>query len=245
MIVPVLAAMAVVASVGSLTRAPGRVVERRRCVVRRGPPREPSTTSPRRRRRVPLIVAMVTVALVVTGPVPALALGIAALGWRPFRRLLSARATSRLVEASVPDAIDMLILVVHAGMTPHQAVVMLGDRGPPPLRPAFHEVRRRVARGAPLAEALLALPELVGPSAAIVTDTLAMSERYGTPIGHALEQLAHDVRERRRRQTEADARKLPIRMAFPLVCCTLPSFVLLAIVPAVLAAMTSLGTNGL
>ena len=73
-----------------------------------------------------------------------------------------------------------------------------------------------------------------------IADTLAMAERHGTPIAQTLEQLALDVRERRRRQAEADARKLPIRMSFPLVVCTLPSFVLIAIVPAVLAAMASL-----
>jgi tight adherence protein C len=148
------------------------------------------------------------------------------------------------VDAALPDAIEMLILVVHAGMTPHQAVTMLAERAPPPIRPAFAEVHRRTSRGAPLADALQALPDLLGPSAAIVADTVAMAERYGTPIAHALEQLSLDVRERRRRQAEADARKLPIRMSFPLVVCTLPSFVLTAIVPAVLAALASLDSTG-
>ena len=79
---------------------------------------------------------------------------------------------------------------------------------------------------------------------AIGNNPQLMAERHGTPIAQTLEQLALDVRERRRRQAEADARKLPIRMSFPLVVCTLPSFVLIAIVPAVLAAMASLGNTG-
>ena len=72
-----------------------------------------------------------------------------------------------------------------------------------------------------------------------------MAERHGTPVAHTLEQLALDVRERRRRQAEAEARTLPIRMSFPLVACTLPSFVLVAIVPAVLAAHEVARRHGL
>ena len=56
-----------------------------------------------------------------------------------------------------------------------------------------------------------------------------------------LDQLAVEVRASRRRLDQADARKLPVRLSFPLVACTLPSFVLLAIAPAVIAAISSLG----
>ena len=138
----------------------------------------------------------------------------------------------------------MLVLVIQTGMTPHQAIDVLTHRAPAPVRPAFVEVRHRVDRGAPLADALGALPDILGPSANAVADTLAMAERHGTPIAQTLEQLVLDVRERRRRRAEAAARTLPIRMSFPLVMCTLPSFVLIAIVPAVLAAMASLGDTG-
>ena len=163
---------------------------------------------------------------------------------RKVRSLLTRRSTRRAVDAALPDAIEMLVLVIQTGMTPHQAINVLVDRAPPPVRPAFVEVRHRAERGAPLADALDALPDTLGPSANAVADTLAMAERHGTPIAQTLEQLALDVRERRRRRAEAEARTLPIRMSFPLVMCTLPSFVLIAIVPAVLAAMASLGDSG-
>jgi tight adherence protein C len=160
------------------------------------------------------------------------------------RRLVMGRATQRAVGAALPDAVEMLILVVQAGLTPQQAIVVLARRAPAPVRAGFVEVRHRVERGAPLADALQALPDTLGPTAHAVADTLAVAERHGSPIAHTLEQLALDVRERRRRQAEAEARKLPIRLSFPLVVCTLPAFVLVAIVPAVLAALKSLGDNG-
>ena len=58
-----------------------------------------------------------------------------------------------------------------------------------------------------------------------------------------LESLAHEARASRRRQHEATARRLPVRLSFPLVVCTLPSFVLLAIAPAVIAALSSLSLS--
>lgn len=160
-------------------------------------------------------------------------------------RLVADRRHRHQLEAALPDAIEMLILVVHAGLTPHQAIGVLARDAPPPTRFGFVEVQRRVDRGASLPDALAALPELLGPRATAVADTLAIAERHGTPIALALEQLANDVRERRRRQAEAAARTLPVKLSFPLVMCTLPAFVLVAIVPAVLAALRSLGDSGL
>jgi tight adherence protein C len=58
-----------------------------------------------------------------------------------------------------------------------------------------------------------------------------------------LDQLSTEARAARRRLDEADARKLPVRLSFPLVVCTLPSFILLAIAPAVIAALSSLGSS--
>lgn len=213
------------------------VVDTPETVHRSGPIRK-------RAQRLSMLAVGIVTAMLLLGPAIALALVVAALCRPRVRRVLRQRRRRAAIEAALPDAIEMLILVVKAGMTPHQAITLLTQRSPPPIRPAFVEVDRRRARGSSLADALHALPELVGAGANVVADTLAMAERYGTPIGDALEQLSADVRERRVRHAEAQARKLPIRMSFPLVVCTLPSFVLIAIVPAVLGALSSLDDTG-
>jgi len=189
-------------------------------------------------------IGAVLAALVIVGPLLTIGFAIAVSCWPQLRALRRERTRRRAIDAALPDAIELLVFVVHAGLTPHQAIELLTERAPPAVRPAFAETRRRVERGAPLADALGALPELLGPSATVVADTLAMAERHGTPIADALAQLALDVRERRRRRAEADARTLPIRMSVPLVACTLPSFVLIAIVPAAMAALSSLSDTG-
>ena len=133
----------------------------------------------------------------------------------------------RAVEA-LPDLYELVIVGVRAGLTPAAAITVAERHVAPVLRPALAEVVHRLARGARLADALGALSEQVGPAAAGFADALAAADRYGLPIEPVLDRLA------------VDARTLPVRLAFPLVVCTLPAFVLLAIVPALLGALSTL-----
>ena len=72
---------------------------------------------------------------------------------------------------------------------------------------------------------------------------VASADRDGLPLGPVLDRLAAEARAARRRLGEAEARRLPVRLTFPLVACTLPSFVLIAIAPAVLGALSTLRTT--
>ena len=206
----------------------------------------PSTDAPvgdgfgRRHRRTLTWSAVAALALIVD-PVLAAIVAVAAWTAPTVGRHLTAKREAAAVERSIPDAVELLVLVIRAGLTPHQAVAAMSSQAPPATRPGFAEVERRLQRGQPLADALDGLPDRLGRSLTTVADTLAIAVRHGTPIADAMEQLSIDVRHRRRRQSEAAARKLPVRLSFPLVACTLPSFVLVAIAPAVLAALSSFG----
>ena len=142
--------------------------------------------------------------------------------------------------AALPDTIELVIIGVRGGLSPTAAIESAGALAPPILRPALAEVAHRLHRGQRLADALQALPELIGPHAAAFADSLAATDRYGLPLEPVLDRLAADVRTDRRQLAEQQARTLPVKLAFPLVVCTLPSFVLLAIVPAVMGAVSTL-----
>jgi tight adherence protein C len=200
---------------------------------------------PRRPRRAMLGVLAIGGLVVAAGfgPFPVM-MGVATvLLVRRARPVLAARAGRRAAERALPDAIDLLVLSVRAGLTPQQAIRDLATSAPHEVRPAFALVAHRSDRGQAFADALAALLETLGASALPLADTLASSERYGLPVGPMLDQLSTEARAARRRLDEADARKLPVRLSFPLVVCTLPSFVLLAIAPAVIAALSSLGSS--
>ena len=234
---PLLAAAAVLA-IGAFARP---------AVVRsaRTFPLDRSAVTPRRphRRRWPGVAAVLGTALVAltVGPIAPAAAG-AAIVLR--RRLAPLRATRRrrlTIERELPEAMDLLVLGVRAGLTPFQAVLELATSSEPVIAHAFADVVRRTERGQPFADALAALPDLLGPPAAALADVIATSDRNGLALGPMLDQLTVEIRAARRRRDQADARKLPVRLSFPLVTCTLPSFVLLAIAPAVIAALSSLG----
>jgi tight adherence protein C len=148
--------------------------------------------------------------------------------------------------AGWPEAIELVILAIRAGASPLEAIESTGARLTATqhvdvrISAAFTEVAHRVHRGSGLADALAAVPDVLGPVAAEFADSIATADRYGLPLGPVLDRLATEARAERRRRAEADARSLPVKLSFPLVVCTLPSFVLLAIVPAMLGAISTL-----
>jgi Flp pilus assembly protein TadB len=155
------------------------------------------------------------------------------------------RRHRRAVENHLPDVIEMLVLAVHAGSSPAQAVDQVRPLLTPTIRPAFDMVVHRLQRGRALADAVGALPEILGHRAIALADGIAAADRYGLPLGPVLDGLAEEARADRRRLGEAHARSLSVKLSFPLVACTLPAFVLIAIVPAVIGSLASLPTSPL
>jgi tight adherence protein C len=156
--------------------------------------------------------------------------------------LHSKKRAARQISANVPDAIDLLVLSIRAGYLPPQAIVEITPFLPLPLRSSFVAVATAMDNGERFADALAQLPAHIGPIAQPLVDSLSAADRYGLPLAPVLERLAFEARQQRRRDTDAAARELPVRLAMPLVLCTLPSFVLLAIVPLLLGALSSLHT---
>jgi Flp pilus assembly protein TadB len=154
---------------------------------------------------------------------------------RAIRRADAARA------ARLPDALDLLVLAGSAGLTSRQGLRLVAQRGPPVLRPAFADVIARVDAGAPLGEALPRLVESLGEPARSMVRAVLTAERDGVPIRSLLAHLADEARRQRRHELEAAARRLPVRLSFPLACCSLPAFVVLTVVPLAAAGLQRLG----
>jgi len=233
------AAALVIAMIGATARA--RVTHPARQATDHAKVSARSGTLRSNRIRGALIVAAALTVAIVAG---ALVAGVAVAVTVLVHHLEPIRATRRrqaLIDRALPEAMELLVLSVRAGLTPFQAVGDLATFDEPAVGDAFAEVVRRTERGQPFADALTALPDRLGTRAGGLADVIATSDRHGLPIGPVLDQLAAEIRSSRRRLDQADARKLPVRLAFPLVVCTLPSFVLLAIAPAVIAALSSLG----
>jgi tight adherence protein C len=96
-----------------------------------------------------------------------------------------------------------------------------------------------MARGHRFADAVAELPKRLGAESHGLADSMSAADRYGLPLAPVLDRLSFEAAAARRRQGEADARRLPVRLSFPLVMTTLPSFVLIAIAPAVIGAVST------
>lgn len=169
----------------------------------------------------------------VNGPVPRIA---------PRRRWLGHHRRARAADSTFPDLLDLIVIALYAGATPFGALDEASRWCTPHHRAALEEVRRRRVRGEPAATALDALVEHLGTRALTVVAVLLATERDGLPLAPAIEQLADDARQHRRRTAERATRELPVRLSFPLVLCILPSFVLVTIIPLLIGALSALRT---
>jgi pilus assembly protein TadC len=146
------------------------------------------------------------------------------------------REHAHAVERAVPLALDVLTMAARAGYTPRLALDATARWSPPAVGEAFATVGVRCRLGASLA---VALDELGRDEPVLrdVTDALAVAERSGAPIADLLARLADDARVGLRRRSEAHARRVPVRLLFPLVFLVLPAFGLLTVVPALAAGL--------
>jgi pilus assembly protein TadC len=153
---------------------------------------------------------------------------------------LRARVSRRRIEAAVqrelPVVLDLLGVAVGAGCTPYLAIEATQRWAPPDLAARFERVLRACRLGAAFPDALDELGRTT-PQLQPVVDALLASDRLGAPVGPALARLAEEERATSRRRAEAHARRVPVRLLFPLVFLVLPAFGLLTVVPALLSGL--------
>jgi tight adherence protein C len=192
---------------------------------------------PARRLLTALLAAVVALPVVpVLAPVAGLAVWVGSIV-----RLRRRRARDhRLVLRELPEAIDLLSLAVAAGANVPAAVHEAADRVEGRLGLALRDVRRQIELGRRCADVLEELPRLVGDDIRPLVAVLTSSERYGTPLQASLDRLTAELRAERRRRSEAAARRVPVRLLFPLVCCILPAFALLTVVPLLAGSLGAL-----
>jgi pilus assembly protein TadC len=163
--------------------------------------------------------------------------------------LTSRRTDRRRLERRVrglPSSVLLLQIATAAGLGPRRAIEVVGglpiDRGA--LGTAsddFAAIGARLGLGADLSSAILRLePEKSSTGFVRVLDVLRRAELDGVELALHLELLVRDLRRERAVSLDAAAQRLTVSLLFPLVLCILPAFVLLAVVPLLVGALTSL-----
>ena len=160
--------------------------------------------------------------------------------WRPRRRVGASRRADAALARELPVGVDLLGVAVGAGCTPFLAVEVAAQWAPP-----MHGARVAGPWCGPAgsdATFAAAVEDLAvrRPRLEPLADALLVTDRIGAPVAAALARLAEEERAALRRRAEAHARRVPVRLLFPLVFLVLPAFVLLTVVPGLAAGMARL-----
>lgn len=206
----------------------------------RGPARR-SAPAPAAGRSVAAgVVAAAGLAGGLWGLVAATALAATALGVARARR----HRRRRELLAAVTEAVPLLQLAVQAGLTVRASLVAATPWLQGELAAGLGVAVAQSDGGLPLADALDELGARLGRTVLPLINVLASADRYGAPLAGPLERLGAELRLQRRRELETAARRLPVKLLFPLVAGVLPAFVCLAVVPLVAASLPGVSLNG-
>jgi len=142
------------------------------------------------------------------------------------------------MQKALPDALDMLVVSVEAGLGLNQALVRVSeeiDRISPVLSEQLGLVNLEIRAGTAREEALRNLGERTGLQDIIsLTGMLIQTERFGTSVAQALRVHADTMRTKRRQRAEEAAAKTTIKLIFPLVFCIFPAMFVVILGPALI-----------
>jgi tight adherence protein C len=173
-------------------------------------------------------------------------IGALYIGYTMPARVLRAmtKARSGRIRRALPDALDLLVLCVEAGQSLDQALVDAGTelkRSHPDLAMELLVVHLELRAGKDRAEALRDLsdrnPE---PELRKLATLLIQSDRFGASLGPALRVHAKYLRIRSKQQAEETARKISIKLLFPIFFLIFPAMMIVTAGPAILQIFTQL-----
>ncbi len=149
----------------------------------------------------------------------------------------------RQLRVAFPDALDLLVVCVEAGLGLAPALQRVADDlmiSYPELGGEMSLVNAEIRAGVERTQALKNLADRTGlEDIRGLVALLVQTMRFGTGVADALRVYSEEFRDKRMQAAEEVAAKMGTKMIFPLVVCLFPSFFLVAIGPAVIAMMAT------
>ena len=140
------------------------------------------------------------------------------------------------IRCGLPDALDLLVVSVEAGLGLDQAIQRVGQElafAHPELCEEMRLVNLELRAGKPRSEALHNLGERTGVDDVIsLVAMLVQTDKFGTSVAQSLRVHSDTLRTKRRQRAEEKAAKLGAKMVFPLVICIFPAIWVVTIGPA-------------
>jgi tight adherence protein C len=176
-----------------------------------------------------------------------LAFGGAGLGYL-LPNIVLARLEKRRqhkIRLSLPDALDLLVVSVEAGLGLDQAMQRVGDElvfAHPVLCEELRLINFELRAGKARTEALHNLGERTGVDDVIsLVAMLVQTDKFGTSVAKSLRVHSDTLRTKRRQRAEEAAAKTGVKMVFPLVLCIFPAIWVVTLGPAAIKIVQVLG----
>ncbi len=156
---------------------------------------------------------------------------------------LVARRQEKL-RLSLPDALDLMIVCMEAGLGLDQAMVNVSRElalSHPEISQELSLVNLEMRAGKRRQEALKNLADRTGePEIRKLVATLIQADRFGTSIADSLRAHSDFMRVRRRQQAEERAAKVGVKLVFPIFFFILPAMLVVAAGPGLLQLFKNL-----
>lgn len=156
------------------------------------------------------------------------------LTWKVRRRQFRLRR-------ALPDALDLLVICVEAGLGLDQAIMKVSQElriTHRELSDEFQLVNLEMRVGKTRIEALHELGRRTGlEDIKSLVAMLVQTERFGTSIAQSLRVYSDDMRIKRRQRAEEMSAKTSVKMVPPLVFFIFPALMVVILGPAVLTIM--------
>jgi tight adherence protein C len=152
-----------------------------------------------------------------------------------FIRAKADRRQRELINA-FPDALDLMLVCVEAGLGLEAAFARIGmemTTSHPLLAEQFGAVVLELRAGRSHEDALRRMADRAGADDIRAFATLLIqSTKLGSSISQTLRTYSAEMREKRRLRAEEKAHRLPVLISIPLVACMLPTMIGVLMLPA-------------
>jgi len=155
----------------------------------------------------------------------------------------TAKKRQQMMIKGFPDALDLIVICVEAGISLEQAFVRVAHELSEMSPILAEEFGITTAELAYLGDRRMALDNLATRTGAepikALTTSLIQSEKYGTPLGVALRVLSRENRDDRMARAEQKAGSLPAALTVPMILFFLPVLFIVLIGPAIIQVIAT------
>jgi tight adherence protein C len=147
-----------------------------------------------------------------------------------------AKRRQRRIQVGLPDALDLLVVSVEAGLGLDQAIQRVSEElafAHPDLCDELRLINLELRAGNPRADAMqnLARRTALDDVSSLVT-MLVQTDKFGTSVAQSLRVHSETLRTKRRQRAEEAAAKTGAKMVFPLALCIFPAILIVTLGPA-------------